>query len=72
LYFEHLDKQCRKGKIKDVEQRRRLFVHLRFEIQKLCMVKSYVNIEEMLLATKGIKKVLNELGEMPFETFKEK
>ncbi len=36
------------------------------------MVKSYVNIEEMLLATKGIKKVLNELGEMPFETFKEK
>jgi len=29
------------------------------------MVKSYANIEKMLLATKGMKKVFNELGEMP-------
>lgn len=28
LYFDHLDKLCKKGKIKDVEQRHRFFVHL--------------------------------------------
>jgi hypothetical protein len=36
------------------------------------MVKSYANIEEMLPTTKGVEKVLNELGETPFEPFREK
>jgi len=35
------------------------------------MVKSYANIEEILPSTKGIEKVWNELGEMPFEPFRE-
>jgi hypothetical protein len=35
------------------------------------MVRSYTNIEEMLVATKEAKRVLGELGETPFEPFKE-
>jgi hypothetical protein len=35
------------------------------------MVKSYINVEEMLVATKDVKIMLGELGETPFEPFKE-
>jgi hypothetical protein len=35
------------------------------------MVKSYINVEEMLVATKDVKRMLGELGKTPFEPFKE-
>jgi hypothetical protein len=35
------------------------------------MVRSCTNIEKMLAAAKEVEKVLGELGEMPFEPFKE-
>jgi hypothetical protein len=35
------------------------------------MVRSYVNIEEILVAIKKIERVLGELSETPFETFRE-
>ncbi len=36
------------------------------------MVKNYVNVEEMFVVAKDVKKLLDELGETPFEPFKEK
>jgi hypothetical protein len=35
------------------------------------MVKSYTNVEEMLVATKDVERILGELGVTPFEPFKE-
>jgi hypothetical protein len=34
------------------------------------MVKNYANVEEMFVVAKDVKKLL-ELGETPFEPFKE-
>jgi len=72
LYFDRLDKLYMKGKIKDVQQKCNLLAHLCLEIRKQCMVKNYANIQEMLPTTKGVEMVLGELGETPFEPFKEK
>jgi hypothetical protein len=35
------------------------------------MVKNYVNVEKMFIVAKDVKKLLYELGETPFEPFKE-
>jgi hypothetical protein len=35
------------------------------------MVKTYANVEEMLVVAKDVEKVLGELGETPFEPLKE-
>jgi hypothetical protein len=35
------------------------------------MVRSYSNIEKILVEVKEIERVLGELGETPFEPFKE-
>ncbi len=35
------------------------------------MVKNYANVEEMFVVAKDVKKILDELGETPFEPFKE-
>jgi len=43
LYFDQLDKLFRRGKFKDDEQRGRFLAHLRPEIRKLCMVRTYGN-----------------------------
>jgi hypothetical protein len=37
-YFEHLDKLFRKGKVQDVEQKRKFLARLRPEVRKLCVV----------------------------------
>jgi len=68
-YFERLDKLFRKGKIQDVEQKRRFLARLRPEIRKLCVVRTFADIEELVgAATKG-ERVLGELGETPYESF---
>ncbi len=36
------------------------------------MVRSYANVEEMLVVVKEVDKVLGELGKTPFEPLKEK
>ncbi len=71
LYFDWLDKPFKKGKIKDGEQKQRFLAHLRPKIKKLCMVKNYANVGEMFVVAKDVKKLLDELGETPFEHFKE-
>ncbi len=39
--------------------------------EKIVVVKTYANVEEMLVDAKEVERVLGELGEMPFEPFKE-
>jgi len=70
-YFERLDKLFRKGQIQDVEQRRRFLARLRPEIRKLCVVRVFADIEELVGAVIEVERVLGELGETPFEPLKE-
>jgi hypothetical protein len=70
-YFEHLDKLSRKGKIQDVEQKRKFLARLRPEIRKLCVVRTFVDIEELVGATTEVERVLGELGETPYESLQE-
>ncbi len=44
---------------------------LRPEIRKLCVVRTFADIEEMVGAATELERVLGDLGEMPFEPMKE-
>ncbi len=44
---------------------------LRPEIRKLCVVRTFVDIEELVGAATELERVLGELGETPFEPLKE-
>ncbi len=66
-YFERLDKLFRKGKIQDIEQKRRFLARLRPEIWKLCVVRTFADIEELVGAATKVERVLGELGETPYE-----
>jgi predicted aspartyl protease len=70
-YFERLDKLFRKGQIQDVEQRRRFLARLRPEIRKLCVVRVFADIEELVGAAIEVERVLGELGETPYEPLRE-
>jgi hypothetical protein len=70
-YFERLDKLFQRGRIPDAEQRRRFLGKLRPEIRKLCVVKTFADVEELVGAATELEKVLGELGETPFEPLKE-
>jgi hypothetical protein len=70
-YFERLDKLFQKGRILDVEQKRRFLARLRPEIRKLCVVRTFVDIEELVGAATKVEKVLGELGETPYEPLRE-
>jgi hypothetical protein len=61
----------RKGQIQDVEQRRRLLAKLRPEIRKLCVVRVFADIEELVGAAIEVERVLSELKETPYETLRE-
>jgi hypothetical protein len=70
-YFERLDKLFQKGRILDVEQRRRFLAKLRPEIRKLCVVRTFVDIKELVGAATEVERVLGELGETPYEPLRE-
>jgi hypothetical protein len=70
-YFERMDKLFRRGNIPDTEQRRRFLGKLRPEIRKICVVRTYADIEEMVGAATELERVLGQLGETPFEPLKE-
>ncbi len=70
-YFERLDKLFQRGRIPDAEQRRRFLGRLRPEIRKLCVVRTFVDIEELVGAAIELERVLGELGETPYEPLKE-
>jgi hypothetical protein len=54
-----------------MEQKRRLLARLRPEIRKLCMVRTFVDIEELVGAAMEVERVLGELGETPYESLRE-
>jgi len=70
-YFERLDRLFRKGRTLDAEQKRRFLAKLRPEIRKLCVVRNFTDIEELVGAASEVERVLGELGETPFEPLKE-
>jgi predicted component of viral defense system (DUF524 family) len=70
-YFERLNKLFRKGKVQDVEQRRRFLARLRPEIWKLCVVRTFADIEELVGAATEVERVLAELEETPYEPLRE-
>jgi hypothetical protein len=70
-YFERLDKLFQRGRIQDAEQKRRFLAKLRPEIRKLCVVRTFADIEELVGATTEVERVLGELGETPYELLKE-
>jgi hypothetical protein len=70
-YFEHLDRLFQRGRIPDAEQRRRFLARLRPEIRKLCIVRNFADIEELVGVATELERVLGELGETPFEPLKE-
>jgi hypothetical protein len=70
-YFECLDKLFRKGKIQDVEQRRRFLARLWPKIRKLCVVRTFADIEEVVGAVMEVERVMGELGETPYESLRE-
>jgi hypothetical protein len=70
-YFKRQDKLFRKGQIPDVEQRKRFLARLRPEIRKLCIVRTFADIEELVGAAVEVEGVLAELKETPYEPLKE-
>jgi len=70
-YFECFDKLFQRGKIQNAKQKRRFLVRLRPKIQKLCVVRTFTNIEELVGVTTKLERVLGELGETPYEPLKE-
>jgi hypothetical protein len=70
-YFERLNKLFWKGKIQDVEQKRRFLAKLRPEIRKLCVVRTFADIEGLVGAATKVEKVMGELGETPYEPLRE-
>jgi len=70
-YYERFDKLFQKGQIQDVEQKRRFLAKLKLEIQKLCVVKTFTDIEELVGVAMELERVLGELGETPYEPLRE-
>jgi hypothetical protein len=70
-YFERLDKLFQRGRITNAEQKRRFLAKLRPEIRKLCVVRTFADVEELVAAATEVERVLGELGETPFEALRE-
>ncbi len=66
-----MDRFFQKGRISNAEQKRRFLAKLRPEIRKLCVVRNFADIEELLGASNEVERVLGEFGETPFEPLKE-
>jgi hypothetical protein len=59
-----------RGRIQDAKQRKRFLARLKLEIQKLCVVRTFTDIEELVGAATKLERVLGELGETPYEPLK--
>ncbi len=70
-YFECFAKLFQKGRLQDTEQNKRFLARLRPEIRKLCVVRTFADIEELVSATTNVERVLGELRETPYEPLKE-
>jgi hypothetical protein len=70
-YFERLDKLFQKGRLQDAEQKRKFLARLRPKIRKLCVVRTFADIEELIGAAMEVEIVLGKLKETPYEPLKE-
>jgi hypothetical protein len=59
----------RKGQIQDLEQRRRFLARLRPKIWKLCVVRTFAYIKELVGAATKVERVLGELGKHRMSLF---
>jgi hypothetical protein len=48
IYYDKLEQLFVKGKILDIERKKRFLTHLRSKIKKLCVVRTYVDMDELL------------------------
>ncbi len=71
-YYERLNKLFQRGQIQDVEQPHKFLAKLKLEIRKLCVVKTYDDIEEVVIMATKIERMLGELRDTPYEPMKEK
>lgn len=53
-----------------MKQRQRFLCSLRLEIRKLCVVRTFTNIEKLVGATTKLERVFGKLGKMPYEPMK--
>jgi hypothetical protein len=60
-----------RGRILDAKRKRWFLAHFRPEIKKLCVVRTYADMDEFLASTIEVDKVMGEIGEMPFEPLKD-
>jgi hypothetical protein len=65
-----MEKLFTRGKLKDPKQRKKFISKLHLKIKKLCVMRDYVNMDELFGATLEIEKVLAKLGKTPFESLK--
>jgi hypothetical protein len=70
-YFKRLDKLFQRVRIPDAKQQRRFLARLGLEIRKLCVVRTFVDIEKLVGVAIELERVLGEIGETPFEPLKE-
>ncbi len=70
-YYEWLNKLFQRGQIQDAACRRRILAKVRPKIRKLCVVRTYIDIEEVVVVVVEIECVLGELEGTPYEPMKE-
>jgi hypothetical protein len=70
-YYKILECLFVRGRILDDKRRRWFLAHLRPKIRKLYVVRTYANMDELLVSAIEMEKVMGETGEMPFEPLKD-
>jgi hypothetical protein len=60
-----------RGIIINAKRKRRFMAKLRPKIHKLCVVKTYEDMNELLITTNEVGKVLGKFGGTPFEPLKD-
>lgn len=53
-----------------MKQRQRFLCNLRLEIRKLCVMRTFINIQKLVGATTKVERVLGKLGKTPYEPMK--
>lgn len=66
-----MEKLFARGKLEDIEQRKRFVSKLCPKIRKLYVMRGYASMDELLATALEVKRILVELGETPYELLKE-
>jgi hypothetical protein len=70
MYYDRLEHVFVRGKISNVK-RRRFLVWFRPKIHKLCVLKTYKDMDELLVIAIEVEKVFWKIGEIAFELLKD-